>query len=127
MKTEQTPKTADDVLQTLCDDIAWFDDRIDGAKCTLSSHGWVITMHNLPLGFDVDADDKITAVHVYGWKGRYSRLTREDAQRLAPTIKNGNGDLAQAFPLVVALENSRAQAVTSLAWIEEQMTKHNAG
>ena len=127
MKTEQTPKTAADILQEMRDDIAWLDERIEGAMCTLSSHGVVITMNGLPLGLDVDADDRIIAVRVYGWRGRYSRLTREDAQRLAPTIKNGLGELAQAFPLVVALENARHAAVKALSWAERAMAEQSAG
>lgn len=122
MKTEQT--AADKIMQTLRDDIAYLDTRIAGAMSTLSSHGWVVTSHGLPLAFDTDEAHRITGVHVMGWRGRYSRLTREDAERLAPTVKDGLGEASgQALPLVVALERTRADVVAALSWAEDALAK----
>ena len=129
MKTTSAPAAAPaaaDILQTMRDDIAWLDSAIDGAMRTLSSHGWVITVHGLPVGLDTDEAHRITGVHVYGWRGRYSRLTRDDAQRIAPTITNGAGDRGEAFPYVVALENTRRQSVATLAWVEAELAKRAA-
>jgi len=121
MKTEQTPA---DILQTMRDDVAYLDARINGAKSMLVSHGWVVTSHGLPLAFDTDEAHRITGVHVMGWRGRYSRLTREDAERLAPTVKDGRGEASgKACPLVVALEHSRAQVVAALSWAEDAIAR----
>ena len=120
---EKTPaELRAEFVASIHDDIRELDRRIEAAKSTLTPHGWLITSSGLPLKLTADEAGNLTEVQIVGWGGDWTPLNKAAAQRIAPAILNGNGDPAQAFPLVVALENSRRNLFEVLAHMSARAT-----
>jgi hypothetical protein len=61
------------------------------------SEPWlVISMHGMPLRFDIEAGGAVTGVHSSTFE-QATQLTRVNAEHLAPLTKDGNGEPGRAM------------------------------
>lgn len=95
--------------------IATLKQEHDGLASVLLGQGFIVECRELPLVFDVSADGKVTNPRPCGSPGQATRFSRRDAEAIAATVVNGNGDKGAAAHVRVAVDAAMKRAQDLLA------------
>jgi len=109
MTATTTAKNVHPFVTEMREDRARLQAFLSSLGCLSLSDGYIIRCQGLCMTFDVDGAGVLSNARVAGGPDKAMRFTRNNAARIAPAVKNGNGTVGESIHVRDALQESIAE------------------